>query len=110
MESIRRLSNPSGVSAQASVPGYDRLSDDKKNELKKLESACNDFESIFVMQMMKEMRKTVHKTGLVSGGMAENIFTDMVDQERSKTAPVGVGQILFKELARAIVPPTRKPR
>lgn len=110
MDSIRRLQNPSGVSAKASVPGFDELSDEKKKELIKLESACNDFESIFVMQMMKEMKKTVHKTGLVSGGMAEDVFSDMLDQERSKHAPIGVGQILFKDLARAIIPPTRKPR
>lgn len=108
MESIRRLTNPSGVSAKASIPGYDELSDEKKKELQKLETACKDFESIFVMQMMKEMKKTVHKTGLVSGGMAEDVFSDMLDQERSKSASIGVGQILFQDLARSIVPPKRK--
>ncbi len=89
------------------VKGYDSLTEDKKKELKKLESACNDFESIFVLQMMKEMRKTVHKTGLTDGGMAEEIFQDMLDQERSKTATLGLGSLLFQQLSRGIIPPTR---
>jgi len=110
VDTIRRSSNQTNVSARAAVPNYDELPESKKKELQKLEAACNDFESIFVLQMMKEMKKTVHKTGLVHGGMAEDIFSDMLDQERSKNAPIGMGQILFKDLARAIVPPTRKPR
>ena len=34
----------------------------------KLRQACQDFESIFVKQMLDSMRKTVQKTGLTDGG------------------------------------------
>jgi len=93
---------------RATIPNYDKLSDSKKKELKKLEATCKDFESIFAFQMMKEMRKTVPKNGLNHGGWAEDIFRDMLDQERAKSVSLGVGNMLFKELSRAIVPSGRR--
>lgn len=83
------------------------LPEAKKKELGKLKNACSEFESIFMHQMLKEMRKTVNKTGMVHGGQAEEIFADMLDQERAKTMTIGLGDILFMQLSRSIVPPTR---
>ncbi|MDD2999533.1 MAG: muramidase [Erysipelotrichia bacterium] len=85
------------------------LPEAKKKELGKLEKACSDFESIFMHQMLKEMRKTVKKTGMVSGGQAEEIFSDMLDEERAKTMNIGLGNILFMQLSKSILPPV-KPR
>jgi flagellar protein FlgJ len=85
------------------------LPEDKKKELAKLKQACSDFESIFMHQMLKEMKKTVKKTGLVHGGQAEEIFSDMLDEERAKTMQVGLGDVLFMQLSKGIVPPN-KPR
>ncbi|HNX76043.1 MAG TPA: rod-binding protein [Candidatus Rifleibacterium sp.] len=83
------------------------LPEAKKKELEKLKQACNDFESIFMNQMLKEMRKTVKKTGLVHGGQAEEIFSDMLDEERSKTMQIGIGDVLFSQLSKSLVPPVR---
>jgi flagellar protein FlgJ len=58
-------------------------------------------------QMLKEMRKTVKKTGLIHGGQAEEIFSDMLDQERSKTMTIGLGDMLFMQLSKAVVPSKR---
>jgi len=85
----------------------EQLPEAKKKELGKLKKACSDFESIFMHQMLKEMRKTVKKTGMVHGGQAEEIFADMLDQERSKTMGIGLGDMLFMQLSRSIVPPAR---
>lgn len=83
------------------------LPEAKKKELAKLKNACSDFESIFMHQMLKEMQKTVKKTGLVHGGQAEEIFSDMLDEERSKTMAIGLGDTLFAQLSKAILPPVR---
>ncbi|MFZ5950622.1 MAG: rod-binding protein [Candidatus Rifleibacteriota bacterium] len=83
------------------------LPEAKKKELDKLRKACSDFESIFMHQMLKEMRKTVKKTGLIHGGQAEEIFSDMLDQERSKSMTIGLGDMLFMQLSKAVVPPKR---
>ncbi len=84
------------------------MPEEKKKELEKLRNACADFESIFMHQMLKEMRKTVDKSGMIHGGQAEEIFADMLDQERAKTMSVGIGNMLFMQLSKAVVP-TKKP-
>jgi flagellar protein FlgJ len=84
------------------------LPNEKKRELEKLRGACADFESIFMHQMLKEMRKTVNKTGMIHGGQAEEIFSDMLDQERAKSMSIGIGDMLFLQLSKSIVP-TKKP-
>ena len=54
---------------------------------------CQEFESLFVNMMLKEMRKTVDKAGLLDGGQAEDIFQDMLYDEYSKdmTRAAGFG-------------------
>jgi flagellar protein FlgJ len=79
------------------------LSDSKKKELEKLREVCSDFESIFMQQMLKEMRKTVDKTSLTHGGQAEEIFSDMLDSERAKDMKVGLGDMLFSQLSKNII-------
>lgn len=83
------------------------LPSEKKKELESLKKACTDFESIFMHQMLKEMRGTINKTGLIDGGQAEQIFTDMLDQEKSKNMSIGIGDLLFKELAKSYLPPSK---
>lgn len=84
------------------------VSEEKKKELEKLKGACKDFESIFMLQLMKEMKKTVQKTRLIDGGFAEEVFTDMLDQERSKGVAIGLGDMLYQQLSRAITQTARK--
>lgn len=73
-----------------------------------LKKVCQDFESIFIYLMMKEMRKTVTETKLFHGGRAEEIFRDMMDEELSKDmakAPaggVGIGAMLYQQLKRPV--------
>ena len=73
---------------------------DKKSPLYE---QCVEFESIFVKMMLKEMRKTVDKTdSLVSGGFAEDIYQDLLDNEYSKTmtknAGFGLADSLYRQL------------
>jgi len=43
------------------------------------------------------------------GGQAEEIFSDMLDQERSKKMSIGLGDILYRQLSKSIVP-SKRPR
>lgn len=63
---------------------------DRKSELYK---QCQEFESLFVNMMLKEMRKTVDKSGLLDGGQAEDIFQDLLYDEYAKdmTRAAGFG-------------------
>ncbi len=71
---------------------------------KKLMDVCIEMESLFVYQMLKEMRKTVHKENdLLHGGMAQEIFEDMLYNEyalqMSKTAHFGLAKTLYEQLS-----------
>ncbi len=71
---------------------------------KKLMDVCIEMESLFVYQMLKEMRKTLHKENdLLYGGMAQEIFEDMLYNEyalqMSKTANLGLAKTLYDQLS-----------
>jgi len=67
----------------------------------KLKDACRDFEAIFIKQMLDSMKKTVQKTGLMEGGMAEDIFEDMLYHEyaktMAKTGSFGISDMLMRQ-------------
>ncbi len=73
---------------------------------KKLMDACTEMESLFVAKMLKEMRNTVHKTGWINGGFAEEIFQDMLYDEYalslSKNSSLGLSKMLYDELKRKL--------
>jgi Rod binding domain-containing protein len=77
-------------------------------EHKKLYEACQDFEALFIKQMLNAMRKTINKTKLIDGGMAEEIFEDMLYDEyakkMAKTAQFGLADMLYRDLSPQIGP------
>jgi len=94
------LSN-TGSSSSAHVSAMERELQNTNDE--KVKQACSDFEAIFIKQMLDSMRKTVEKTSLLGGGMAEEIFEDMIYDEyakkMSKTGDFGIKDMLYKQLS-----------
>lgn len=76
----------------------------KETEKKKLKELSQEFESIFIHQMIKTMRATVGKSNLYHGGMAENIYQDMLDQEYAKSMSqqknFGIAEIVYAQLSK----------
>jgi flagellar protein FlgJ len=72
---------------------------DKSSELYKV---SQEFEAIFIKQMLNVMRKSVSKTGLLDGGMAEEIFEDMLYDEYAKkmaeSGSFGIADMIFRQL------------
>jgi len=62
---------------------------------------AQDFEAMFIHQMLKSMRNTVPKDEDMSTG--RRIFTEMMDEQiantASRTGNFGLAQIIYKELA-----------
>jgi Rod binding domain-containing protein len=73
----------------------------------KLYQAALDFESIFVKQMLDAMRKTVNKSGLIEGGMAEDIFEDMLYEKYATTMTRSAGFGLADQIYRQLAPGTK---
>jgi flagellar protein FlgJ len=73
---------------------------------KRLWDVCVEMESILVGKMLKEMRKSVHKSGLMDGGFAEEIFEDMLYDEYamnlSRNSNLGMAKMLYNELNRKV--------
>lgn len=73
---------------------------------KKLRKACGDFESIFIYQMLKTMRKTVPESGLLKkmeGKDSYEMISDQkVSEELAKKGGMGLQPVLFKQLNRTI--------
>ncbi len=67
-----------------------------------LKKACQDFESIFVQMIFKNMRSTVPEDSLLEKSQAQSIFEGMLDEELSKkvagTSGMGIANMLFNQL------------
>jgi Rod binding domain-containing protein len=81
-----------------------------QKEQDRLKEAAAGFESLFVKQMMAEMRKTVPDSGLIKQGQGEKIFRDMLDQEYAtemSRRPEGYGlkESLYEQMTRDLYRP-----
>ena len=78
----------------------------KKKQEAKLWDACIQAESLFVNQMLKEMRKTVHKGEMLNGGQTEEIFQDMLYDQYSvnvsKTANLGIAKSMYDQMSKIL--------
>lgn len=68
-----------------------------------IREAAQQFESIFVGQLMDAMRRTSPKGGALTPGGGEEMFRQMFDQEIAQRISlrggVGIGELLYKQLA-----------
>ena len=67
---------------------------------KELKSVAQEFESLFT----HHMRSAVPKSDFLDGGNAENIFTDMLDQEIGKITSkrgIGIADMVYEQLRRS---------
>ena len=74
------------------------------DEAAQLWKAAKEFESIFLYQMIKQMRGTEKKEEMFHGGLGEDLFTEMMDEELAKKMAgrggTGIAEMLFQQLSR----------
>ena len=82
-----------------------RLYGEERPEVQKLREVAQDFEAVFMSMVLKEMRGTQEK-GMLHGGLGEDFFTEMLDEEFakaiSKRGGTGIGDMLFQQLSRRL--------
>jgi len=95
-ESIFNTINPNPVNLRNPNPS-EFASAKSQAELKK---AAEEFEAIFIGQLLKIMRETIQESGLEGGGLGKGIYTELFDQEialnMARRGALGIGDIIYK--------------
>ena len=90
----------------ALTPRMDQLreiSDTKgKTDDARLREASNEFEAIFIQQMLKTMRKTSLESDFIKKSEGEKIFRSMLDEQyailSAKSGRLGLGEMIYQQL------------
>ena len=73
-----------------------------------IKQVAKNFESIFLEMMMKEMRNSVQKSGLMGNSRGMEFFEGMYDEQLSRQLSagggIGLGQMVYEKLKAATVP------
>lgn len=97
-----RLNSAGNRNSQTPTTRETRGAGTGQGESNKLEVACQEFESLFMYYMLKEMRSTIDKSGYFHGGKAEEIYTSMLDSHLARKISVergvGIAKILQAQL------------
>ena len=68
----------------------------------KLREAANEFEAIFIQQMLKTMRKSSLESDFIKKSEGEKIFRSMLDEQYSiisaKSGRLGLGEMIYQQL------------
>lgn len=72
---------------------------------KRLRQACTEFESIFLYNLFKEMRRTIPKSGLLPAAPGKDTYEMMFDQKVAEDLSrrgegIGLQKILYEQLRR----------
>jgi flagellar protein FlgJ len=96
--------------ATAGLKGIANSSDTLKE--RKLREACAGFEALMLKQILTLARQSVPKGGLFDGGYGEEMFQSIQDdqmaQKMAGSKGVGFGDMLYRQLSQAHVPPNKE--
>jgi flagellar protein FlgJ len=79
-----------------------KATDPKDPELLKLRKSCREFETIYINEMYKSMRKTIPDSGLFKKDMANTLYREMLDMEMARETAagdgMGIGKAMYEQL------------
>lgn len=86
--------------------GTQPVTDQKARSLQSLKKSSQEFETLFVLEMCKAMRKAVPEGGLFEKSSATEMFTEMLDTETAKAATadkgLGIAEAVYNQMAELI--------
>ncbi len=73
----------------------------EKKDIKGYEKAAKEFEAYFVAYLLKKMRDTVPKSGLLDPGAGGEVYTSLMDEKVAEgiagSGGLGLSQLLIRE-------------
>jgi soluble lytic murein transglycosylase-like protein len=102
--SSEQISMPAPETAPKKISrDFDESLELKKHKLRK---ATKEFESFFVLHMLKAMRKTIPKSDMLNGGLGQDVYTSMFDEELARTvaggSPNSLADVLYRSLEKQL--------
>ena len=74
----------------------------QQKTLASLRKSCQQFESVYLEEMFKAMRKSVPDSGVIKKGVATETYQEMLDTEMAKKAStgkgLGIGEAMYQQL------------
>ena len=84
----------------------EELAERKSASQKALQEAAEQFEAIFLYQLMEQMRRTVPENDLLGDRRAEKIFQSMLDQEMAGNVAqgqsIGLAKMIYEQMSRYV--------
>jgi|GEM_PF-2323714 len=85
-----------------------------QSDQERLKQAAHDLEGVFLAQLFRAMRETVHEEEGVFGGSAEHdtfssMFDDTIAQVAAQKLQGGLGDALYRQLSRHLADETSRP-
>jgi len=75
------------------------LTEKERADLKK---AAQEFEAIFIAQLLKVMRETIEESGMEGSGFGKTIYTELFDQEMAndmaRRGVIGIGDMIYRNV------------
>lgn len=106
----KELDRPKGVEGLQGLNGFNNQ-EAKELALKK---AAKEFESLFIFEMLKAMRKTVPEDGLFQGITGKDTYMTIVDQQlasaMAEQGGIGLADILLKHMEPGIATNHKMPQ
>lgn len=98
-------SNPKGIQFhELQLKSLDpKASTSGKNREKEMMEVARKFEGILIHQMLKEMRKTIHKSDLMNSfslQQYESMMDEEIAAEMAKNKGIGLADSIFNQLSR----------
>jgi len=91
--------DPRTLISPQTQPGTNR----KQRDLQSLRESSREFETLYVMEMFKVMRKSVPDGGLFKKDMSTEVFQEMLDMETAKAVTrghgLGIAEAMYKQMA-----------
>src|SRR5665213_4006651 len=105
-QAVRAASTVSAPMMPLNAPrAMNSLDGTKTHTDAELKQVAQNFESIFIQMMFKEMRNSVEKSNLFGNSQATQFFESMKDEEMSKqlatSGGIGLGNMVYQSLKKA---------
>ncbi|NLJ75121.1 MAG: flagellar biosynthesis protein FlgJ [Firmicutes bacterium] len=88
------------------VSKAESLADKKSTSQKALQEAAEQFEALFIYQLLTEMRKTVPEADLLGDRKGEKLFQSLLDQEiadhSARNQSLGLAKLIYEQMSRFV--------